>query len=67
MNLIDNERLSWRLAELARVTGLSLPFLRKEVQRKNLPTQKLGGATIVLHTDALKYLGYDQPKCSSKN
>ena len=49
-------RLSWRLAQLSRATGLSLPFLRKEARLGRLATRKLGGAVIVLDTDARAYL-----------
>lgn len=65
--MTNNQRLSWRLAELAKVTGLSLPFLKKEVQRKRLPIRKVGSATIVLHTDVLKYLGCDQQSCPTNS
>jgi hypothetical protein len=35
-------RLSWRLDQLAKATGLSIPFLRKEARFGRLKTLKKG-------------------------
>ena len=53
---VNSPRLSWRLAELSQATGLSLPFLRKEARLGRLQTKKIGGAVIVLDSDARSYL-----------
>lgn len=49
-------RLSWRLAELATASGLSLPFLRKEAAGGRLRIRKIGAAVIVLDEDARAFL-----------
>lgn len=52
-------RLSWRLAELAKATGLSLPFLRKAAASGKLRTKKIGSAVIVLDQDARDFLSME--------
>jgi hypothetical protein len=56
INANSTERLSWRLAEFSRASGLSLPFLRKQAREGKLPVRKVGGAVIVLDNDARAYL-----------
>jgi hypothetical protein len=49
-------RLSWRLDQLAKATGLSVPFLRKEARYGRLKTRKIGAAVIVLDRDVKEFL-----------
>ena len=49
-------RLSWRLAELADASGLSIKFLRVQAKIGNLKTRKVGTAVIVLDEDAKAFL-----------
>lgn len=49
-------RLSWRLNELAKASGLSVPFLRKEAADGRLRVRKVGAAVIVLDEDARAFL-----------
>jgi hypothetical protein len=51
-----NERLAWRLSQLAEATGLSLPFLRVQARIGKLRTRKIGSAVIVLDEDARAFL-----------
>jgi hypothetical protein len=50
------DRLAWRLNELAKASGLSVPFLRKEAYCGRLKTRKVGNAVIVLDEDARSFL-----------
>lgn len=49
-------RLAYRLRELARATGLSVPFLRNEARAGRLRVRKIGGAVIVKAQDAEEFL-----------
>lgn len=49
-------KLAWRLDEIAQSTGLSVPFLRKEIYAGNLKSNKLGRCVIVLDSDLQEYL-----------
>ena len=52
----NTERLSFRLAEIASMTGLSLPNLRKKAKDGELKTRKIGRAVIVLSEDLDRFL-----------
>jgi hypothetical protein len=58
--MIVINRLSWRLDQLARASGLSIPFLRKEARFGRLKTRKVGAAVIVLDEDARRFLAGDE-------
>lgn len=49
-------RISYRLAEIASMTGLSLPNLRKKAKEGELKTRKIGRAVIVTREDLDKFL-----------
>jgi hypothetical protein len=50
------ERLAWRLDEIAKATGLSVAFLRKQDRESKLPTKRVGGAVLVLDSDLRRWL-----------
>ena len=50
------DRLAWRLWEIAKSTGLSEQFLRKEIAHKRLSAKRAGRTIIVLNCDLLDYL-----------
>jgi len=54
--LNSTERLSWRLNQLAKASGLSVPFLRNEVKAGRLKIRRIGKAIIVLDADARQFL-----------
>lgn len=56
MESVTCNRLSWRLNELAKASGLSVPFLRKEMSAGRLKVRKVGAAVIVLDEDARAFL-----------
>ena len=49
-------KMTWGLQEIARQTNLSVPFLRAEVRRGNLPTLKIGRRVLVACDVLLTYL-----------
>jgi excisionase family DNA binding protein len=49
-------RLSWRLDEASRATGLSVNFLRKEIEAGELRSIKRGRCVILLDSDLKEYL-----------
>lgn len=53
---ITSQRLALSLAEVAESTGLSLGFIRKDVQRGALPVRRFGRRVLVLKEDLEKYL-----------
>lgn len=59
------ERLSWRLDQLARASGLSVPFLRKEARFGRLKTRRVGTAVIVLDEDARQFLAGTTPETTN--
>jgi hypothetical protein len=53
----DGPRRAWRLGELARAYGVSVPFLRLEAARGRLRIRRLGRSIIVMTEDWEKYIG----------
>jgi excisionase family DNA binding protein len=49
-------RLAWRIEEIAKETGLSVQFLRKEIRNGNLKAQKKGRCVLVLDEEVRNYL-----------
>jgi hypothetical protein len=49
-------RLAWRLEDISRETGLSVPFLRKEIRNKKLRMKRKGRCVLVLDADLKAYL-----------
>lgn len=56
MNEHSITRLAWRIEEIARETGLSIQFLRKEIRNENLKAKKKGRCVLVLDADLRQYL-----------
>ena len=58
---VMQKRLSWRLAELPPVTGLSLPFWRKMVIERKIRSRKpAGGAIVILDEDLKAFLAGEE-------
>lgn len=55
-NPVTGNRLAWRLDEIAKETGLSVQFLRKEIRNKNLKATRLGRCVLVTSRDLNSYL-----------
>ncbi len=53
---VMQKRLSYGLAEISELTGLSTAFLRKEAKAGNLKTRKFGERRMVLNQDLEIYL-----------
>jgi len=52
----SSTRLAWRIEEIAKKTGLSVQFLRKEIRNGNLKAQKKGRCILVLESELRNYL-----------
>lgn len=52
-------RVAWSLAEVAKVTGLSVGFIRAEIKRGVLPVKRFGRRVLVLDSDLKSYLHRD--------
>lgn len=50
------QKLAWPLQEIAKQTGLSVPFLRKEIRNGNLKCRKFGARVLVLDQELHRYL-----------
>lgn len=57
-----NQKLAYRLSELAQASGLSVPFLRKEARAGRLKIRKVGGAVIVKACDVDEFLNGGEEK-----
>ncbi len=62
---VEKSRVTWSLAEISEVTGLSKSFLRYEVRRGNLPVRKFGRRVLVLDGDLRAYI--ENGSTGSKN
>ncbi len=60
------QRVSWRVKELAKATGLSVSFLRKEIREGRLVAKKAGASVIVLDSDFKRYLTNETQSLSQK-
>jgi len=63
---VSTERIAWSLQEIAKATGLSLGFLRKEVRRGGLPVKRFGRRVLVLEADLKVYLSEGSRKEDEK-
>jgi len=52
----SSSKLAWGLAEIAKHTGLSISFLRKEIRAGRLPIKRFGRRVLVLDADLNTYL-----------
>lgn len=50
------ERLSWRIDEIAKATGLSSQFIWKQIRLDKLKVRKIGRCVLVLDEDLKMYL-----------
>ena len=55
-------RLSWALAEVSQLTGLSVGFLRNDVRSGRLPIRRFGRRIVVLDQDLEHYLDNGEHK-----
>lgn len=53
-------RLAWRVEEVAKATGLSVPFLRKEIRDGKLNAKKMGRCVVILDQELRIYLMGDK-------
>lgn len=53
---VIQQRLTWSIADVARMTGLSIPFLRYEVRRGNLLVKRFGRRVTVRSEELIRYL-----------
>lgn len=56
MQIAVTQKLCWRLKELPAATGMKLPFWRKVVRLKKIPTCKVGSAIVILDEDLRTFL-----------
>jgi len=56
INVTENIRMAWSLADIARATGLSVNFLRYEVRRGNLIVRRFGRRVLVGDQELRRYL-----------
>ena len=57
----NSSRLAWPLTEIAKQTGLSVSFLRKEIRNGRLKCRKFGARVLVLNDDLELYLRGEKP------
>jgi excisionase family DNA binding protein len=50
------EALAFRMADVARVTGLSISSVKRLVQRRELPSLRIGKCRLVRRRDLEKFL-----------
>ena len=55
----NTERLSWRVEEVAKATGLASQFIWKQIRLKKLRVRKIGRCVLVLDEDLRTYLKGD--------
>lgn len=53
---VSQNKLAWTLKEVSEATGLSLPFLRKEVKDLRLIAKRFGRRVVILESDLKNYL-----------
>jgi hypothetical protein len=51
-----NIRKAWGLAEIKGVTGLSIPFLRKDIKAGNLKVTRFGRRILVSDAELTRYI-----------
>lgn len=52
----NSTRLSWRIDEIAKATGLSSQFIWKQIRLDKLKVRKIGRCVLVLDEDLKIYL-----------
>lgn len=53
---ITISKVAWSVQEVSEATGLSVPFLRREIKRGVLPVTSFGRRKLVRNSDLEKYL-----------
>ncbi|MDQ3820381.1 MAG: helix-turn-helix domain-containing protein [Acidobacteriota bacterium] len=53
---ITSPKVAWSVLEVSQATGLSAPFLRREIKRGTLPTKRFGRRILILDSDLKTYL-----------
>jgi len=61
------DKMAWRLRELASSLGTSVGFLRNEIRRGALIARKCGRTVIVLESDLQAYLDQRRMKAPAPN
>ena len=53
---ITSSKIAWSVLEISKATGLSAPFLRREIKSGVLPTKKFGRRILILDSALQAYL-----------
>ncbi|MBA2735061.1 MAG: helix-turn-helix domain-containing protein [Acidobacteria bacterium] len=53
---ITSPKIAWSVLEVSQATGLSAPFLRREIKRGVLPTKRFGRRVLILDSALQAYL-----------
>lgn len=53
---ITSTKIAWSVLEVSQATGLSTPFLRREIKRGILPTKRFGRRVLILDSALQAYL-----------
>ncbi len=56
------EKLAYSIGELAELSTLSVPKIRKDIRSGKLRSKKKGTRRIILRDDAMRYLATDDTK-----
>ena len=56
MESITISKAAWSVQEISEATGLSVPFLRRDIKRGVLRVKSFGRRKLVLNSDLQKYL-----------
>ena len=56
---VTHQRLAWSLKELSAALGLSVGFLRKQVNAGSLPVKRVGRRVLVLDKQLKDYLAVE--------
>ena len=58
-NYITSEKLAYSIEELAALSTLSAPKIRKDIRSGKLASMKKGSRRIILRDEAMRYLNTD--------
>jgi excisionase family DNA binding protein len=53
---ITSTKVAWSVLEISQATGLSAPFLRREIKRGALPSKRFGRRVLILDSALQTYL-----------
>lgn len=66
MNDFTTEKLAYSIEELAELSTLSAPKIRKDIRNGKLHSNKKGSRRIILRDEALRYLNTDDANRGNK-